>query len=80
MKTEINDLKERLKNTEVAIGLILASLSKEAGIDLKTVFGAAVAQANELNLPGEVPSIIVKIMDAAHDRQKREPGIVVLDH
>ncbi|WP_143021696.1 hypothetical protein [Nitrosospira sp. Nsp18] len=77
MNTSILDLDERLKHTEMAIGLILATLSRETGNNLRSIASRTLTLADALNLPKEVSEIISRIGEGPEDT--REPGIVVLD-
>lgn len=58
-KRDIDELAKRLNNTEIAIGLILAELSKQ--IDAKEVLEGALIKAHTPTYPPEVADILGKI-------------------
>ncbi len=66
---DIDNLDYRLDYTEIAIGLILAALSKK--IDLKPIFEEALQEAERLKTSKSVPRIIVKIRDSVENAEAR---------
>jgi hypothetical protein len=61
-KDDIYDLKARLENTEIAIGLILAELSKQ--VDAIKAVDDALRTAETEIYPGQITQILEKIKSA----------------
>jgi len=61
-KDDIYDLKARLENTEIAIGLILAELSKQ--VDALKAVDDALHTAETAIYPGQITQILEKIKSA----------------
>ncbi len=78
-KGDIEELENQIKSNKLAIGFILASLSKH--LDLKPVFEDALQEAERLNATFTTRKAISSIRDTvqiAEDGQTIEQSIVVL--
>lgn len=69
-KNDIDDLENRFKDTEMAIGLILRSLSKK--LDLNPIFEEALQEAERLGTRKRVPRIITQIRDSVEKAEERK--------
>jgi hypothetical protein len=68
-KDDIYDIKARLENTEIAIGLILAELSKQVD-SVKAVDNALHTAETEI-YPGQITQILEKIKSAMNTSMKK---------